>query len=119
MEHTFGDHELSLAQDNVIESEPDFKDIEIDTSLGMKKQSAQEDQEVLPQLSSMANESNIPWLHSKGDISLSTDSMFNLHDEEVKQLLNQSIEKRKQTLPQTDPVPGEIPEVAQLIAFIT
>ena len=119
MEHTFGDHELTLAQDDVKEVEPDFRDIEIDTSLGMKKQSVQEDQEVLPQLPSMANESNIPWLHSKGDISLSTDSMFNLHDEEVKQLLNQSIEKRKQKMPQTEPTQGEIPEVAQLIAFIT
>ena len=48
MEHTFGDHELSLAQDGVKEVEPDFRDIEIDTSLGMKKQSVQEDQEVLP-----------------------------------------------------------------------
>ena len=37
----------------------------------------------------MANESNIPWLNSKQDISLSTDSMFNMHDEEVKQLLKE------------------------------
>jgi len=41
----------------------------------------------IQELPSMANESNIPWLHSKEDISLSTDSMFNLQDEEVKQLL--------------------------------
>ena len=99
MEHTFGDHDLSLAQgdDKEVEEQPDFKDLEIDQhSLGIKKQSVQEDQEVLAQLPSMANEPNIPWLNSKGDISLSTDSMFNLHDEEVKQLLNQSADKRSQ-----------------------
>ena len=47
MEHTFGDHDLSLAQDENKEIVPDFKDLEIDNSIGIKK-SEQEDQEVLP-----------------------------------------------------------------------
>lgn len=83
MEHTFGDHDLSLGFDDSKEIPMDFKDLCV-VNLGIKKRV----DESLVQMPSMANESNIPWLNSKGDISLSTDSMFNLHDEEVKQLLN-------------------------------
>ena len=82
----------------------------------------------------MANESNIPWLNSKQDISLSTDSMFNLHDEEVKQLLKEESSAAKDgksskvTSFKLSKINSniienesrkEIPEVEQLVTFIT
>jgi len=57
MEHTFGDGEMSFEQVEEAKHE------------------------------SLEEESGFQWLNSKASISLSTDSMFNLHDEEVKQLL--------------------------------
>ena len=120
MEHTFGDQDLSLGIEEG-EIPMDFKDLAV-VNIGIKK-SVDENREMV-QMPSMANESNIPWLNSKGDISLSTDSMFNLHDEEVKQLLDQSSDKKGKFLQvptscNQSTVVEEIPEVAQLIAFIT
>ena len=71
---------------------------------------------------SMSNESGIPWLTSKDDISLSTDSMFNLHDEEVKQLLREDhhksaapeMSKAKNSPSKQEPCV----EVTQLVHFI-
>ena len=90
MEHTFGDQDLSFGSEEG-EIPMDFKDLAV-VNIGIKK-SVDVNREMV-QMPSMANESNIPWLNSKGDISLSTDSMFNLHDEEVKQLLDQSSDKK-------------------------
>ena len=68
---------------------------------------------------SMANESNIPWLNnSKADISLSTDSIFNLQDDEVKQLMkdeHQSITTQAKLTTKE----AAIPEIGQLISFIS
>lgn len=74
MEHTFGDAEMSkepLNPSDVAKLIDEPQNIDLKASHKAAESA-----------------STIPWLHSKQDnISLSTDSMFNLHDEEVKQLL--------------------------------
>ena len=64
----------------------------------------------------VAGESNITWVDNKPRISISTDSMFNLHDEEVKQLLKEDKAAVKNKASKTKELS---PEVSQLLSFIS
>lgn len=72
MEHTFGDHEMAMEHD-------ELQDVVIEADFDQREPTAKSEQ------------NNLAWLAKKNDINLSTDSMFNLQDEEHKQVQREEI----------------------------